>query len=120
MMDLTTLAGQRDHYAAVAMRLNPRPVALPREAVTREVLTPIDFYRTHGLRFIAEYVEVRHGVSMSTMRGKSYCRSIAHARHSAWALMYSHVPRASCERIGRLFDNQYTTVVRALQKKGII
>lgn len=129
MSDMSTFAGQAEHYAAVRARLNnappPPPMAvrlqrrmylLPKVRVRPKVTygCPINLLAPAAAATIIRLVALRTGVSADDIIGPRRHRPIAAARKAAIKLVHSHCPHLSMPAIGRIFHRDHTTILFSL------
>jgi hypothetical protein len=126
MSDLSTFAGQAEHYAAVRARLNnappPKPNApmpprrmylLPKVRVKPEVKygAPINLISYPGARFLIKLVSLRTGISTDDIVGPRREAVVVAARKDAIQLVYNHCPHLSLPMIGSIFNRDHTSIL---------
>ena len=131
MSDLSTFAGQAEHYAAVRARLNnappPKPNApmpprrmylLPKVRVKPKVEygCPINLLSPPAAMTIVRLVALRSGVPVDDIVGPRKTNIIVAARFEAIRLVKSHCPHLSYPAIGRIFHRDHTSILFALGK----
>jgi len=92
----------------------PSPAPEPFKAV---IGCPLNMLAPPSWKFLVALAAVRHGVSRKDIMGATRVRPVVAARHEAMALVYSHTRHRMLE-IGRLFDQDHTCVLNAIQKMG--
>lgn len=136
MSDMTTFAGQAEHYAGVRMRLRlqafqviRKPVQPIRIPVCVEVsrdtgeplpvqYVPVNLINIPSWKIIVKLVALKHGVSFDEIIGPSRFKEIVLARHEAMRLVRQHTD-ISAKRIGLLFGGRdHTSVLYALGRRG--
>jgi chromosomal replication initiation ATPase DnaA len=62
----------------------------------------------------------RHNVTYEQIMGGRRCQHISAARKEAYALVATQCPEWSWNDIGRFFHRDHTTVLKTLQKMGVV
>lgn len=128
MHSLSTLEGQKLHYAAVRARLNPAPRrALPRPAPALpepvdygDARAPLNMLAEPSWKFLIALTSLRTGVSVKDIIGKTRTHAIAAARHEAIALVYAYSNK-SLGMIGQMFGGMdHSTIFYIVQKLGAV
>lgn len=128
MSDLSTLAGQAEHYAGVRRRLHAPRLMIPGDGpiVTRRYVNlpkvrmkpkpgaPFNFFAPPSSKTIIRLVGLKHGVSVEDIIGPRRSRNIVAARHEAIRLVKSHMPHLAYPAIGRIFNRDHTSILFAL------
>lgn len=109
----------------------PKPAPVPEPEPVVEVVepdipdlpelpvgVPLDMLLPCSWKFLLALAAVRNGVTPADIVGSSRKREILTGRQEAMALIYQHTA-ASTTGVGRLLDRDHTTVVHALQKRGV-
>jgi hypothetical protein len=126
--DLTTLAGQAQHYAAVRDRLwRPKPIKVtkaieppPRPAWTpavppSETSAPFDFYSIPTWQNILRFVSLKTGVPERLIMSREKTVAVVYARYMTMALMKRHMD-VSLPMIGRRWDFDHTSVRHGIHR----
>lgn len=129
MHSLSTLEGQRLHYAAVRARLNPTPPRVraptlqlppPAEEYTGDGIAPLNMLTTPSWRFLVTLASARTGVSVAEIMGRSRKHAIAAARHDAVALVYAYTNK-SMVSVGKMFGGlDHTTILHIVRKLNAV
>lgn len=126
---LSTLEGQRQHYAGIKARLwgaapiapllLPAPVATPEAVRMPEIISdapaPLNMLNGCSWRFLLAYAALRHDQSAVEIASPSRRRAVATARHLAVYLIARHTS-FSIARIGRYLGRDHTTILNSLSK----
>ena len=129
MSDMSTFAGQAEHYAAVRARLTnvaaplpraPRPprrmYLLPKVRMNLPVGfgVPINLLAPAAAHNIIRLVALRRDVNLDDILGPRRDRHLVAARYEAIRLVKSHCPHLSYPGIGRVFNRDHTSILNAL------
>jgi len=118
MTDLSTAAGQREHYAAVRARLtNPvKRIAAPQEQAVIHSYAPVSLIGAPDHLRIVILVGRRYGVSVAAIMGEGQAREVAYARHLAIALVFTHCQPMAVTKCAEMFGVTQSTVRYAVSK----
>jgi hypothetical protein len=132
MSDLSTYAGQANHYAAVRTRLGmvtkpPKAVSAPPLKLTARPRkpkpakpapvpygAPFNFITSPSAKTIIAYVALRMGVSPVDIVGPRRTRELVAARRLAIQFVHDHCPHLTFAGIGRVFNRDHTTILWSL------
>jgi hypothetical protein len=96
MSDLSTFAGQAEHYAAVRARLmggvRRQSLPPPREAPVARMVVPVpfDFISKPSWKSLLRFVSLKTGIGESDIMGRERGLVLAHGRSMLMSLMRSH------------------------------
>ena len=131
MSDLSTFAGQAEHYAAVRARLwgakpAPKPIEVPPPAPVLKGKRPLwlmpaysapmnlNLHSTGGATTIIKLVALKHRVTHDDIVGPRRDREVVTARYEAIRLVKTHCRDLSFPAIGRIFNRDHSTILNAL------
>ena len=121
MSDLSTYAGQVDHYAAVKARLSgPRnvPLQIQPQYVSqrpRVLYAPIDLLGPPNWRTLLRLASLRTGVSEDRIMSRQRDVASVHARFMTWSLMRRHL-EASLPMISARWGFDHSSALHGIRK----